>query len=421
MSLANAGRTHWEPYPLWSLYRRRERRGKGDAELLSVYRDHGVVPKVSRTDNYNKPSEDLSAYKYVRPGDLVLNKMKTWQGSLAVSSHEGIVSPAYFVAEPVTGVDSRFMHHLLRSKPLIAEYRARSKGIRPSQWDLPWADFSRIKVAIPPANEQRAIADFLDTETTRIDTLIYKKQQLAGAIQQRLYVDLSETVTGRRGTPPLRESCVDWLGPIPPHWTVERLKFVARMESGHTPSRTNPDLWLNPSVPWITLNDVGRIREVEFLDETVNRISEAGLAASSARILPTGTVVLSRDATIGRTAIMAKPMATSQHFANWVCGERLRPRYLWLVFETIMQSYFDSLTAGSTLRTIGMPHLGGFVVPVPPLSEQDAIVSRAAKLRHQASQLSAGLRRQVELLREHRQALITAAVTGEFEVPEVAA
>ena len=205
------------------------------------------------------------------------------------------------------------------------------------------------------------------------------------------------------------------------HWEVRRLKHVASMESGHTPSRSQPELWENCSIPWVTLNDVGYLAETEFIDKTVNLISEEGIASSSARVLPAGTVVLSRDATIGRTGIMAVPMATSQHFVDWVCGPDLLPRYLWLLFRTVMQRHFESLTDGATLRTIGMPDVAQFVVPVPPVQEQADIVARAEAVRRRSTALRRRLRDQIALLQEHRQTLITAAVTGEFPVPGVAA
>jgi type I restriction enzyme S subunit len=91
----------WNSIQIGGLFRRRDERGRSDLPLLSVYRDLGVVPREGREDNFNRPGEDLDAYLVVRPGDLVLNKMKTWQGSLGVSAHEGIVSAAYFVAEQV--------------------------------------------------------------------------------------------------------------------------------------------------------------------------------------------------------------------------------------------------------------------------------------------------------------------------------
>jgi type I restriction enzyme S subunit len=128
-------------------------------------------------------------------------------------------------------------------------------------------------------------------------------------------------------------------------------------------------------------------------------------------MLPAGTVVVSRDATIGRCGILGVPMATSQHFANWVCGSALEPRYLWLVFRTAMQQHFNSMTDGATLRTIGMPDMRNLVVPIPPLEEQRTIVERAADIGEEEKDVLVEVRRQLDLLTEHRQALITAGVT----------
>jgi type I restriction enzyme S subunit len=272
-----------------------------------------------------------------------------------------------------------------------------------------------------PGDEQRAIADFLDAETAHIDALIAKKRRLAELLEARLGVELAEEVTGRMLGTPVRSSKIGWLGDIPTHWRIERLKFVARLESGHTPARSRPELWENCTMPWITLNDVGYLADHEFVEDTVNKISEAGLAASSARVLPTATVVLSRDATVGRCGILARPMATSQHFVAWVCSDRLRPRYLWLLFKIAMQSHLDSLTAGATLRTIGMPDVGRFVIPIPPLEEQDRIISVASGSRASTESVLRASRRQIDLLSERRQALITAAVTGELDIPGMAA
>lgn len=111
--------SHWSTRPLWTLFQRSKRVGHEAEQLLSVYRDHGVVPKNSRSDNNNKPSDDLSPYQLVCPGDLAINKMKAWQGSVAISRHRGIVSPAYFVYEVRHEEDSRYLHYLMRSPRYI--------------------------------------------------------------------------------------------------------------------------------------------------------------------------------------------------------------------------------------------------------------------------------------------------------------
>ncbi|EFQ84811.1 hypothetical protein HMPREF0063_10152 [Aeromicrobium marinum DSM 15272] len=109
-------------------------------------------------------------------------------------------------------------------------------------------------------------------------------------------------------------------------------------------------------------------------------------------------------------------MATSQHFAAWICGDRLLPEYLWLLFTGAMQPYFDSLTNGSTLRTIGMSIIGGFRIPLPPVSEQVQIVQTARDQTGKIDELMAETARFIELSRERRSALITAAVTGQIDV-----
>ncbi len=150
--------SHWQTVPVGRLFFRVKRTGNTDKELLSVYRDYGVIPKSSRDDNNNKASEDLSPYQLVEPNDLVMNKMKTWQGSIAISEYEGIVSPAYFVYQPLHRLfelaHPRYVHYLLRNPMYIAQYLRRSKGIRVNQWDLDPDEFQRVELLLPSKDEQ---------------------------------------------------------------------------------------------------------------------------------------------------------------------------------------------------------------------------------------------------------------------------
>lgn len=177
----------WAIQPVWALAHRLNITNRPDAALLSVYRDHGVVLKASRDDNFNKPGEDLTAYRWVEPGNLVLNKMKTWQGSLGVSEYSGIVSPAYYVCSLSETLHPRYAHYLLRSDPYIALYRAYSKGIRPNQWDLPFDEFRSLPFLLPSPVEQRRIAEFLDDQVAVIDrVLALRRQQLELLSERRL-------------------------------------------------------------------------------------------------------------------------------------------------------------------------------------------------------------------------------------------
>jgi type I restriction enzyme, S subunit len=408
----------WSTIPIRALYRRVEESGREDLPLLSVYRDYGVVPREGRDDNFNKASEDLSRYKVVRPGDLVLNKMKTWQGSLGIATDEGIVSPAYFVGRRIRDVDDRFMHHLLRSRPLIAEYGARSKGIRPSQWDLPWEEFAAIKVRIPGNTEQRAIADFLDAETARIDTLIAKKRALNDRLNQRRAVLTAGAVAGEAEGTDCIPSGLPWTRSIPATWRTAKLTLVARLGSGHTPSRDHPEWWVDCTIPWITTGEVSQLREdrVEYIFETREKISALGLANSSATLHPAGTVVLSRTASPGFSAIMGTAMATSQDYVTWTCGHLLEPRFLLLCLRAMRGDLLGRLAQGSTHKTIYVPDIETIGIPLPPLDEQRQIAKQTWGQLKTIDAAVQPITQQIDLLDERRQALITAAVTGELDV-----
>lgn len=171
-----------------------------NAEVLSLYRDLGVVPKNSRDDNHNVTSEDTSSYKFVQKGELVLNKMKTWQGSLAVSNYEGIVSPAYYVCEFTNNeIDKNYIHYLLRNKMYAQEFERLSTGLRVGQWDLSIDDFLNTLIIYPPTkSEQTKIAKFLDAKCAQIDSLISEKQSLIKDLVEYKKSLIFEAVTGKR-------------------------------------------------------------------------------------------------------------------------------------------------------------------------------------------------------------------------------
>ena len=170
-----------------------------DRQVLSLYRDYGIVPKDSRNDNHNVTSEDTSSYRFVRVGDFVVNKMKAWQGSVAVSQYEGIVSPAYFVYEFIDeSFDKKYFHYLLRNKSYTIEFMRLSGGIRVGQWDLPAEAFENTLVLIPPIEEQQQIADYLDKKCSEIDAVISDKQSQIETLESYKKSLIYEYVTGKK-------------------------------------------------------------------------------------------------------------------------------------------------------------------------------------------------------------------------------
>lgn len=215
----------WDVHRLKVHLNRFEEKNPGDMQVLSLYRDLGIVPKDSRDDNHNVTSEDTSKYKYVQVGNFVVNKMKAWQGSVAVSDYEGIVSPAYYVYK-FTDSDfhKRYFHYLLRSC-YREEFMRLSGGIRIGQWDLSSGDLDNVPVLLPPMEEQKAIALYLDNTTKCIEDLISEAKASIEEYKSWKASLIFETVT--KGLDPdveMKDSGVEWIGEIPSKWKLVRMK-----------------------------------------------------------------------------------------------------------------------------------------------------------------------------------------------------
>ena len=173
--------------------------GHSDKQVLSVYREFGVIPKDSRDDNHNRTSDDTSKYKYVRPNDFVINKMKAWQGSMGVSEYEGIVSPAYFIYEfSDDDYNPRYFHYYMRNSNNIPEYRRLSGGIREGQWDLSPYDLGNMPIVVPPKSEQNEIVNYLDKKCKHLDTSIEGKLQQIDKLKEYKASLIYEYVTGKK-------------------------------------------------------------------------------------------------------------------------------------------------------------------------------------------------------------------------------
>lgn len=189
----------WKVCFIKQIMRNKSIKGYPCETVLSLYRDYGVVPKDSRSDNHNVTSEDTSSYKFVEVGDFVINKMKAWQGSMAVSNYQGIISPAYYICRFTTdSVDREYVHYLLRNETYKVEYMRLSSGLRIGQWDLNIDDFLRVKMVLPSLAEQQAIADYLDRKCGEIDELITIKQQKIESLKEYKKSVIYEYVTGKR-------------------------------------------------------------------------------------------------------------------------------------------------------------------------------------------------------------------------------
>jgi type I restriction enzyme S subunit len=283
---------------------------------------------------------------------------------------------------------------------------------------------ANIPVWLPGLPIQQAISAFLDRKTAAIDDLIRKKERLAELLQEKRQALITEAVTkGLDSRVPMKDSGVAWMGTVPAHWQVKRVKHVCRLETGHTPSRTEDSYWVPGEcvIPWVSLNDTKTLESSDFISETKIKISQRGMANSTAHLIEAGAVVFNRDgARVGLAAITTLPMAVSQHIIAWVCGRTIDRQYLLHVIYA-METELYRLTAGATIPTIGMGDVKELCMPVPPMAEQAEIVAHVCAAKEHLASAVTKVEAQRDLLREYRQALITAAVTGQLDIPAEAA
>lgn len=187
---------HWKARPLWSMFRRIKDVDHPDEQMLSVYRDFGVVAKDSR-ENINQTAENRSIYQLVHPGWLVTNRMKAWQGSVGISSLRGIVSGHYICFAPLHQESHDYLNWLFRSPRYAVGYGLISRGVRIGQAEIDNDDYRVLPVVVPPLDEQRAIADYLRDQTSKIDSLVEQTEAFIQLALERRSAVITAAVTGQ--------------------------------------------------------------------------------------------------------------------------------------------------------------------------------------------------------------------------------
>lgn len=413
--------SHWEIKSLHHFLTPFSMRNHGDKQLLSVTRDKGVITRDAKgeDDNYNVIPEDLSGYKYIMPGDFVINKMKSWQGSYGVSDFEGIVSPAYFTYH-LKFPNKRFFSLALRSSAYIPFFMQFSKGIRVNQWDLTPDALKVIPFFLPSEMEQEAIVAYLDNVTAKIDEAIAAQQKMIDALNERKQIIITRAVTkGLNPDAPLRDSGIDWLGQIPAHWEIKKLKMLSEIK-GRIGFRgyTNDDLvecgegaiTLSPSnikngkmdysycsyLSWFKYEESPEIKVQNGHILFVKTGSSYGKTAFVEN--------LPMEATINPQFSLIKPISVNPVFLNYA------------ISSTYFSLQVEKGVIGSTIPTISQNTIKNFIVLLPPIEEQHKIVDSLKVKLNYIDNIISICENKISLLQERKQIIINEVVTGKKKV-----
>lgn len=407
----------WEQRSLRSMLRARSERNRSDLPLLTVARERGVFVRSAEDANHNAIPEDLSNYKVARSGDLVINKMKAWQGSLGLAPVDGIVSPAYFVFS-ADFVVPEFGEYLLRSKPYVAKFAAASDGVRIGQWDLDIARMREIRVNLPGAEEQAAIVKYLAHVNARIDKTIAAKRRLIALLEEQRSGIVNSIVLGHRIGGELRqESGHAWLEAVPTDWDVAPLKrYWTVTDCKHL---TVP--FTDEGIPLASVSQAQRflldLSDAKLTDqESYENLIEGGRKPQK------GDLIYCRNVGVGAAAVVE----TEETFAMGqdVCLLRSRdqnPYFLnHYLQSSAMQAQLELILVGSTFRRINVEDVRGLVIVVPSVAEQNRLVEQINQETEPLAQAVRKAQLEIGLLLEFRTRLVADVVTGQVDVRAVA-
>ena len=388
---------------------RNEPKNPGNQKVLSVYRDYGVIPKDSRDDNHNVTSEDTSKYKYVRKGNLVINKMKAWQGSMGISDYVGIVSPAYFIYHFIDNkLTPKYLHYLFRNC-YRDEFRRISGGIREGQWDLSPVAFENTLLLLPPYHEQNQIVNYLKSKCAEIDTLHADIEEQIKTLEEYKRSVISEAVTkGLNPETEMKDSGIEWVGEIPSHWHIHPVYYYFKKRKNKNYRLQEQNL-LSLSYGKIIRKDINASGGLLPASFNTYNIVEAG----DIIIRPTD---LQNDKRSLRTGLVKeRGIITSAYIDLMPKGEVNSEYYHYLLHSYDIQKVFYNMGNG-VRQGLNYSEFSKLMIFSPPLNEQKQIADYLNSKCSEIEAIIGNKKEQLELLEEYKKSLIYEYVTGKKEV-----
>lgn len=399
-----------------------ERSLDGEEDLLSVSQFTGVTKKSDKVEDGDllTNASTLEGYKIVKKNDLVSNIMLAWNGSLAFSDYDGITSPAYSVYRVKNNSDNRFLHYLVRSEIYKAEFKRNSSGVIESRLRLYTDDFFRILGLLPPLPEQKAIASFLDDKTTKIDQAISIKEKEIELLTERRQILIQKAVT--KGLDPnvkLKNSGVYWIGEIPEHWEVRKLKYCLASKLKYGANETGVDY--DENLPrYIRITDFG-------FDGDLSENKKLSLTWEQGKeyLLNDGDILFARSgATVGKSYQFKKEMSFEKHYAfagyliraepneNIILSDFLNLYTNSLLFDNWKSAIFNK----ATIENIGADKYSTLLVVVPSLIEQKEILDNYHFKNEKIAKAISLKQQEIAKLKEYKTILIDNVVTGKVKV-----
>ena len=402
--------SHWEVRKMKYTFSERSQKGFPQEPLLASTQTHGVILKSQYENRTVEAIKSLETLKLVEIGDFVIS-LRSFQGGLEYAYNRGIISPAYTILTP-THIKADYFKYLSKSDIFISLLKSTVTGIREGQN----IDYNKLKdnlLPIPSEKEQISIGSYLDSATSELDKAIAMQQKMIDLLNERKQIIIQNAVTkGLDENVEMKESGVEWIGRIPKHWEVLKLKRCAIIKTGTTPPTSNLKYFENGDIPWFTPGDLNEIN----LHLSSKTITKKAIDDNVGRLFPAKSIYfVGIGATVGKVASCDFEASSNQQINAIMCNERLD--YKFATYCLLMeQKIIRETTNFVTLPILNQSSTGLIDIVVPPKSDQQQIVSYLDSEMQKFDTAITNCQRQITLLQERKQIIINEVVTGKVRV-----
>lgn len=413
--------SHWEVKRAKTIFIKHKRPVRKEDEIVTCFRDGQVtLRKNRRIEGFTNATKEFG-YQGIRNGDLVIHEMDAFAGSIGVSDSDGKSTPVYSVCTTRDSSNMEmFYAHIIRIMAKLGFIQSLSKGIRERSTAFSYDVFGTQLLPIPPAEEQSAIVSYLDKVTGEIDRAIEAQQKMIDALNERKQIIITRAVTrGLNPEAPLRDSGIGWLGQIPAHWEVKKLKAIAEIK-GRIGFRgyTNADL-VEPGNGAITLSPSNIVNgKMDY--SKCSYLSWFKYYESPEIMVSNGHILFVKTgSSYGKTAFVANlPMeATINPQFSLIKPTDIEPEFLnYSITSAYFKKQVERDVIGSTIPTISQFAIKNMVIIVPPREEQNEIIASLNESFNSLDCVISNCERIIELLTERKQIIINEVVTGKKKV-----
>ena len=408
--------SHWDYFDGKRIFSSVRKQALSSDEQLAASQKYGVIPQnLMMQLNDSKVMLALKgteSFRHVEKNNFVIS-LRSFEGGIEHSNYEGCVSPAYTVLSSKKNIDYRYFKYLFKSAPFIAALQSTTDSLRDGK-SISYEQFGNITLPLFSKVEQNTIANFLDHETAKIDSLIAKQEKLIELLKEKRQAVISHAVTkGLDPNVPMKDSGVEWLGEVPEHWKVSALGYYSNLNTGATPDRSNSNYW-EGDIPWIKTGEV----KYDTIFTAEESITDLALKQTSVQLSPPGTLLMAmygQGITRGRVALLGVSATYNQACVAINTNSKVWNEYLKLFFMAAYHAIRDGGNETSQMN-LNADIVKKFKITIPTIDEQHQIVENINKEIPKIDSLIVKAESAIQLMQERRTALISAAVTGKIDV-----